>query len=544
MTVPALDGLNLKAESGGFYVLCGPSGGGKTTLLKLWKSELAPKGTQSGEILYKGRAPERLEARERACDIGFVMQDPDVQIVTDEVWHELAFGLENLGVPSTEIRTRVGEMANFFGITSWYREKTAVLSGGQKQLLNLAAVMVMDPRVILLDEPTAQLDPIAADHFISTLYRINRELGVTVVISEHRLQELFPIADRVWCLDGGKLVADGAPREVCASLAQRGSLASLPAAAQVFHLMKGTGECPLSVREGRTWLEQFHPVRAEAMSSADYDTAGKAKHPALELKDVWFRYERKNPDVLAGFSAQFEENSLTAILGGNGCGKTTALMVMAGVLKPYRGEVRWFGKRPDQYRSGDRHKSMVSYLPQAPGLVFLKDSVMEDWKLMLRDTERRDRADEIIRTLTGEIGVPETLWTRHPADLSGGELQKCALVKILLGQPKILLLDEPTKGLDSEAKAQLLELLGRLKAQGMTIVMVSHDVEFCARAADCCMMAFDGKLTEGQPPKRFFSSNRFYTTAAARMSRGWFVDCVTPEDLVCALGGEDLTHGS
>lgn len=547
MTVPALDGLSLKAESGGFYVLCGPSGGGKTTLLKLFKTELAPKGERTGEVLFNGRDPSEYDARERTCRVGFVMQDPDVQIVTDEVWHELAFGLENLGVPSTEIRTRVGEMANFFGITSWYREKTAVLSGGQKQLLNLASVMVMDPELILLDEPTAQLDPIAADHFISTLYRINRELGVTVVISEHRLQELFPIADRVWCLKDGKLAADGTPREVCAVLAQSGDLGSLPAAAQVFHMLNGTGECPLSVKDGRVWMESTGLSETGNKDSRSFDTSKpskKAENPALELRDVWFRYERKNPDVLAGFEASFEGNSLTAILGGNGCGKTTALMVMAGVLRPYRGEVRWFGKRPDQYKSGDRHKSMVSYLPQAPGLVFLKDSVLEDWKLMLRDTERKSREDEVIRTLAEEIGVPESIWTRHPADLSGGELQKCALVKILLGEPRILLLDEPTKGLDSGSKTQLLELLGRLKERGMTIVMVSHDVEFSARAADRCMLAFDGKLTEGVPPKRFFSSNRFYTTAAARLARGWFQDCVTPEDLADALRKEDATYGS
>ena len=542
MTVPALKDISLRAETGGFYVLCGPSGGGKTTLLKLWKSDLAPKGEQTGEILFKGKRPDTLDLRERSCGIGFVMQNPDVQIVTDEVWHELAFGLENLGVPSTEIRTRVGEMANFFGITSWYREKTAVLSGGQKQLLNLAAVMVMDPEVILLDEPTAQLDPIAADHFISTLFRINRELGVTVVISEHRLQELFPLADRVWYLDGGRLAADGTPREICPQMAEYGALDALPAAAQVFLRTKGRGECPMSVREGRKWMETtFSPASEKCAESAGAETAEGAA-VAMELKDVWFRYERKTPDVLSGFSAAFNEGRLTAILGGNGCGKTTAMMVMAGVLHPYKGVVKWFGKRPDQYKSGDRHRSMVSYLPQAPGLVFLKDTVLDDWKLMLRDTDRKGKADEIIRALAEEIGVPEDLWGRHPADLSGGELQKCALVKILLGEPRILLLDEPTKGLDSRSKAQLSELLTGLKSRGLTVVMVSHDVEFCAKAADTCMLAFDGKLTEGISPKRFFSTNRFYTTAAARISRGWFEDCVTPEDLAEELGRKERLH--
>lgn len=193
----ALDSVTLNIHAGDFVVVCGESGCGKTTLLKLLKRELAPAGEKNGSISYNELLQEELDPRVSAHEIGYVLQNPDNQIVTDKVWHELAFGLENLGIPTQVIRRRVGEMASYFGIQDWFRRNTDELSGGQKQLLNLAAVMVMQPKILILDEPTSQLDPIAAADFIATLQKLNRELGLTILLVEHRLEEVFPIADKV-----------------------------------------------------------------------------------------------------------------------------------------------------------------------------------------------------------------------------------------------------------------------------------------------------------------------------------------------------------
>ena len=215
---PALKQLNLTIEQGEFVVFCGVSGCGKTTLLKQLKQDLAPHGERSGRIFLNGQALDTLTERERAEKIGYVLQNPENQLVTDKVWHELAFGLENLGVEPSTIRRRVAEMANFFGIQGLFHHDTMHLSGGQKQLLNLASVMVMQPEVLILDEPTSQLDPIAATEFIQTLQKLNKELGLTILLVEHRLEEVYPLADRVVMLEQGKIIANGTPKDVATAL--------------------------------------------------------------------------------------------------------------------------------------------------------------------------------------------------------------------------------------------------------------------------------------------------------------------------------------
>ena len=208
-----ISNVNFEVSSGEFILVCGKSGCGKTTLLRLLKPSLAPYGTLCGNISFAGSPVSEYDDRAQAERIGFVMQNPDNQIVTDKVWHELAFGLESLGCKTPEIRTRVSEMASFFGIQDWFYKNVTELSGGQKQLLNLASVMVMQPSVLILDEPTSQLDPIAAQEFLNTLKKINRELGISVILSEHRLEDAFPLADRVIVMDGGKIIADDTPGE-------------------------------------------------------------------------------------------------------------------------------------------------------------------------------------------------------------------------------------------------------------------------------------------------------------------------------------------
>ena len=521
----SLDGVTLSIERGEYIVLCGKSGSGKTTLLRQLKSVLAPHGKRSGEILFNGVSLEQVSQRDQSAKIGYVMQNPDDQIVTDKVWHELAFGLESLGCDQKTMRARVAEMACYFGIADWFHRDVANLSGGQKQLLNLASIMAMQPEVLILDEPTSQLDPIAASDFLNTVRKINIELGTTVIITEHRLEDIFPYADRAIVMDGGKVIADDTPRNIGKLLhAQKNDMfAAMPTPVRVFYGAQGEGDCPLTVREGRTWLSKTYPEpKVNAMEVAELDE--EIDDPALSLKELWFRYEKDSPDVLRGVSAEVPKGALYAIVGGNGAGKSTTLKAICGICKPYRGKVKVFGKPVEKYKASELFGGCLAMLPQDPKSLFVKKTVREDLAEMTKDEKKIAEIASIC-----EI---DNLLDSHPYDLSGGEQQRSALAKVLLTDPKLLLLDEPTKGIDSFFKEKLADILCKLKNQGITIVMVSHDVEFCARYADMVSMFFDGQILTTDTPRRFFGNNSFYTTAANRMSRHVFSMAVTAEDVV------------
>ena len=521
-----LSGVNFSVEKGEYVVLCGASGSGKTTLLRHLKSVLTPYGQRSGEILFDGKPLDSVSQLEQAAKIGFVMQDPDDQIVTDKVWHELAFGLEAVGTDPKTMRLRVAEMASYFGIQSWFHKDVATLSGGQKQLLNLASIMAMQPEVLILDEPTSQLDPIAASDFLNTVRKINIELGTTIVITEHRLEDIYHAADRVVVMERGCVAANGDPRTVGALLRRQGSpmLAALPTPVRVFFSADGEGTCPLTVREGRTWLTKTFADRKLTDTEPEMEpvmTTGEA--PALKLKEVWFRYEKDSPDVLQSMDLTVPQGSIFAIVGGNGAGKSTTLKTIAGICKPYRGSVEIFGKNIKKYKAGELFRDCVGMLPQDPKSLFVKRTVREELEEMNGEGEK-------IREIA-ELCQISHLMDNHPYDLSGGEQQRTALAKVLLTEPRLLLLDEPTKGLDNFFKIRLAEMLCKLKERGITIVMVSHDVEFCAEYADLVSMFFDGQILTTDTPRRFFGQNSFYTTAANRMSRCVFRNAVTADDV-------------
>jgi energy-coupling factor transport system ATP-binding protein len=522
----SLHDVSLTIHKGEYVVLCGKSGSGKTTLLRHLKSVLAPHGKKNGEILFNGIPMQQVSQRDQSAKIGYVMQNPDDQIVTDKVWHELAFGLESLGVDQKTMRARVSEMACYFGIADWFHRDVANLSGGQKQLLNLASIMAMQPEVLILDEPTSQLDPIAASDFLNTVRKINIELGTTVIITEHRLEDIFPYADRAIVMDSGKVIADDTPRKIGKLLWEQGNdmFAAMPTPVRVFYGAGGEGDCPLTVREGRNWLSKaFTEVPRIAEFSAK-PMEDEIEKPALSLKELWFRYEKDSPDILRGVSAEVPVGSLYAIVGGNGAGKSTTLKAICGICKPYRGSVKVFGKPINKYKSSELFGGCLAMLPQDPKSLFVKKTVREDLEEMTKN-----------KTLINEIAATcqiESLLGSHPYDLSGGEQQRAALAKVLLTQPKLLLLDEPTKGIDSFFKETLAIILCKLKEQGVTIVMVSHDVEFCAKYADQVSMFFDGQILTTDTPRRFFGANSFYTTAANRMSRHVFRNAVTAEDVI------------
>ena len=520
-----IDDLSLAVQPGEFLVLCGPSGCGKSTLLRQLKTVLTPHGIRSGEVFFEGNLLEKLDQKIQSEKIGFVLQSPDNQIVTDKVWHELAFGLESLGYDTPTIRRRVAEMASFFGIETWFYKNVTELSGGQKQLLNLASVMAMQPSVLILDEPTSQLDPIAATDFLATLGKINRELGTTIILTEHRLEDAFPLASRVAVMDRGRLICTGTPSEVGAMLKDRGHsmFLAMPTAMRVWAAVENDMPCPVTVREGRDWLTAFAEQRPLKSLPAE-QICRCSDETVIETRDLWFKYEKDAPDVVRGLSLTVKKGEFLALLGGNGTGKTTSLKLMAGLLKAYRGEV---------YTKGS-----VGVLPQNPQTLFVKKSVREDLLEILKDRKLEREEQEANAAYAVRLCRLEELLDRHPYDLSGGEQQRAALAKVLLLDPEILLLDEPTKGLDAEFKQVFAEILQVLLRRGVTILMVSHDIEFCARYAHRCALFFDGSIVTEATPRTFFSGNNFYTTSANRMARTLLPDCVTPEDVIAACGGE------
>ena len=547
----ALTEISLDIKEGTLNVICGRSGCGKSTLLRQMKSVLAPHGERKGMIFYKGKPLAELEHRTQSKEIGFVMQNPDNQIVTDKVWHELAFGLESLGYDNATIRLRVAEMASYFGIHSWFYREVKELSGGQKQLLNLAAIMAMHPSLLILDEPTSQLDPIAASDFLETVKKINRDIGTTVIITEHRLQDIIPFADKVFVMDQGKLITEGTPGEIGLELKRR-EHGMVPM--QIFASVDSNLACPLTVSDGRMWMQEYlnlHPevVRGREIREAQAEETqnrkqgkNKKEKPAIEVKEVWFRYEKESADVIRDLSFQVKKGEFYAVVGGNGTGKSTTLSLLCRIRAPYRGKIILDGQDIRKFSDRELYNGYLGVLPQNPQSLFLKKTVLEDLYSVIGGKKektspeypinmKKEKAIEGIVSLTHLEGLLE----RHPYDLSGGEQQRLALAKVLLLRPKILLMDEPTKGMDAEYKEELGEILKKLQQHGITIFMISHDVEFVAEYADRVGLFFEGNIVTNKETREFFAGNSFYTTAANRMARQFFPGAVTGRDVVKCL---------
>ena len=563
----ALDEVSFTAEQSEFVVLCGKSGCGKSTLLRHLKKNLIPYGEVSGKVFYCGQDVTELDDCINAAQIGFVQQNPDNQLVTDKVWHELAFGLESLGLDNQSIKRRVAEMASFFDIQTWFRKNVSELSGGQKQLLNLASIMVMQPKVLILDEPTSQLDPIAASEFLKTVYRINRELGTTVIISEHRLEELFTMADKVMVMDKGRIIACDEPWNIGKYLGGNSTedrhpmfygmpsvmkIYSACRAASVPGFMRNEKEfSPLTIREGRLWLEQIAEnynipeVDSSVLRDGDKVRQKLIKNDAdeiINIKNLWFRYNKDSGDVLRGLNISVRRGELFCLLGGNGVGKSTTLKAISGNVTAQSGSITVDGLKVKKDNFKELFHNRLAMLPQNPQALFTEITAEEELLEALHfsgfsDEEKATRIEEMLERM--EISH---LRKSHPYDLSGGEQQRLALGKILLLEPKILLLDEPTKGLDPFFKITLAGVLRRLTEDGVTIFMVSHDVEFCAEYADRCAMFFDGDIVSVGSPKEFFAGNNFYTTSANRIARKWLPEAVTWEEV--AAWAEQVTTGS
>ena len=557
----ALRDAELHVRQGEFVVVLGRSGCGKTTLLRQLKPSVTPVGKKKGQIFFDGEDIGGLDDKTAASQIGFVWQDVDAQLVTDKVWHELAFGLESLGYDNGYVRRRVAEMCSFFGLGDIFHRKVMELSGGQKQLVNLASVMAMSPKVLILDEPTSQLDPIAANDFINSLVRINRELGTTIVMTEHRLEDVLPVCSRSVVMESGSIIYDGDVRGFAESVRtqriDRGLYLSMPASVQIYMGLEkdSVKQLPLTVPDAREWLTDYDrkfrenggvPVVPGKMNretdegvncfgnqagkcdkdqgtaiSQEYARCRAEHHVVCSLDDVSFRYERNTGDVLRQVSLDIYENEILMINGSNGCGKSTMLSLIAHVYRPYSGKLRI------------AKNLKTGMLPQNPELLFTRRSVRDE----LIDAKDRQQLAEIVRFCR-----IEELLDRHPYDLSGGEKQRLALAKVLIADPDILLMDEPTKGLDNGFKMQLADMLRKLQKRGKTIVVVSHDIEFCAVAGDRVALLFDGEVATVGDVRSYMSDNNFFTTAASRISRNVLDGAVTVQDVLAAYGADlDVT---
>jgi len=576
---PVLSDINIDISSGEFVIIMGSSGSGKTTLLKMLKRNMIPAGRYSGRVYIYGKEADKLTDRENAAGIGYVSQDPDNQIVTDKVWHELAFGLENLGMDNVTIRKKVAEMSEYFGITGWYDKEVSKLSGGQKQILNLASVMVMQPGILLLDEPTANLDPLAAIRFLDVVKRINQELGVTVVMVEHNLEHIYADADRIIAIDKGRVAANSSPKKAAADIIAAGSflIEGLPVASRLYsgynkkngnsvvsynnvnidsnnkdnHIL--LDEIPLTVKEGRRWYVNYKKVYGKDIIKdkdkinnfagksiindkvikkdvleEDNITGNKNKkrigfikknnlenkssrkntdnieNTVCQLKNVSYSYNKKLPYIIDGVDVSFKEGRITAILGGNGAGKSTMLKLIAGIIKPVCGKII--------------SNKRIIMLPQDPKAVFTEVSVEEELAEVLMDKGNgiynnmpMEDKREIVEQIIEEFGLND-IRKNNPYDISGGQQEKLAIAKVLLLKPEVLLLDEPTNGLDPYFKKTLGKLLKKINADGVTIIIVSHDLEFIDSFCDDVIMLFDRKVAAQDSTHKFLRDNMFYTT--------------------------------
>ena len=538
----ALNNINFSIDEGDFVLICGESGCGKSTLLRHLKPELSPHGQVSGDIYYYSQKINDYSSKQLASEIVYVLQNPDSQIVTDKVWHELAFGLENMGLDTQSIRLRVAEMASFFGIQGWFRKNVNDLSGGQKQLLNLASIMAMQPKILILDEPTSQLDPIAAKDFIDTLVRINKELSTTIIMTEHNLEDIYSVCDKVIVMEDGKVICNDTNYKVVDILSgdkNHKMFKSLPTPSKIYNqlngYLEGASKSPLTVKDCRQWLnDSIDEVTITKLddTETEINISKKDREIAIELKDVYFQYNKISEPTIRDLSFKVYKGEIYSILGGNGTGKSTTLSLVARQRKPQRGKIFINNIEMKKYNNKSLYENNLALLPQNPQSLFVFETVREDLEeVLILQNKDREYIDKEVKRVSKLLDI-EHLLEHHPYDLSGGELQKAGMAKVMLLNPKIILLDEPTKGLDAYCKEEIGKMLMKLRDMGVTIVVVSHDIEFSARYSDRCAMFFDGSIVSEGTPREFFLGNNFYTTVSNRIARNIFEDTLIYEDVV------------
>ena len=532
-TVPALDKISFRIAPGEFVLITGRSGSGKTTLLRALKPSLSFEGEYSGSRLFFGKDPASFPAVEEAQNIGFVLQNPDFQAVTHTVRSELAFGLENLGFDTPTIRMRTAEAAAYFGLEDIFDQPLSTLSGGKLQLVCLASIIALHPKAILLDEPLSQLDPMTCDSFIGALRRLSLENAITVILSEHRLEKVLPVADRIFVMEDGKLTFDARPCDITKKELEKNDFlkAGVPSSARI---VAGLGMEPgsaLNVRDAKRLLDSVFPNEPAYKRIEREQNGAETAPPAVELKNVTFSYD-ESKRVLNGFTLTVGQNRFVGILGANAAGKTTMLRLMGGIYRSYAGKIALFGRNIKKYSDKELFRGTVALLPQKVHMLFAGNTVEEDLRRVLDTVDLpKEEKEELFSRTVGFFSL-ETLLSRHPYDISQGEMQRAAFCMAMLRRPKLLLLDEPTKGMDALFKRELGEKIRSLVKGGMTVVAVSHDSEFCAEYCDECAFICDGICSKPCPSGNFFSDNFFYTTEANKISRHIFENAVTETEVL------------
>lgn len=581
----SLDDINLEINYGDFVLLCGPSGCGKTTLLTNLKKELMPAGRRSGEIRFDGKIIQDFDDVSSACEIGYLFQNPDSQIVTDTVIQEIAFPLENIGLPTEEIRNRISEIVAFFGINDILHKNVNELSGGQKQLVNLCSLLVLRPKVLLLDEPMSQLDPIASYEFLSIVRRLNEEFSITVIMSEHKGDSIFPFIDKAVFLKDGKIEFVDNAHRICKDVIDDEIFENyLPAVTKIYNSLLAKYpslsklNTPLSIREGRRCLNTIHDDLIKISAGVDdcenfehdylhhsnkkYHSQEKSgilekisfsrnKNALIMMDGIYFAYEKEKL-ILKNIDFDLEKGDFVSLIGGNGVGKSTFLQLLVGILKPIKGKV--------SYKKGIN----LAYVHQNPLIHFSKDNVKEEFLESIIESNlfnksnidfNKEAYDNLLKLDNDEFIESEILnelefdsirfkfkdlieffdicdlIDKHPYDCSGGEQQKIVIVKALLQNADVLILDEPTKGLDPISSKALANILNSLKNNGLTILMTSHDLDFVADNCQRCLMLFDRDIQIDDDPKVIFAENNFYTTFTNRMVKDYVPEIVTLDDL-------------
>ncbi|ADL07131.1 ABC transporter related protein [Thermosediminibacter oceani DSM 16646] len=527
---PALKDVNMSIEEGEFLLVTGGSGSGKSSLARVLAG-LIPGfsgGRISGSVFFRGKDIEQIDRRTMAGEVGIVFQDPEKQLVKTSVEAEIAFGLENLGLPQQEMARRVAEVMSFLGLADLRREFTAKLSGGQKQKLALAAVLAMQPSVLILDEPTSQLDPVAAEDFLNVVKRLNEDMGLTVILIEQRLERCFHLADKVLIMEDGRIRFEGTPEQV----ARRAAFCEnpfIPPVARFFGKV-GFNTIPVTVKDGRRMLKQnFNPAPGNfSMSSSE---GMHEREPLIRMEGVWFTYP-DGREALQDINLEICAGELVAVIGPNGSGKSTLLKNMAGLLKPGRGRVIMMGNKQPKSATRTTWDPSVGYLSQNPNDYLFQDTVEEELLYTLKNfgIASNGAVDEIIEKLS--LGDFRRV---NPRDLSYGERQRVALASVLVTGPKLLLLDEPTKGLDYRLKSDLGEVLAEFCRQGAAVVLTTHDVEFAAKYASRVIMLFCGRVICDGPVHQVLSDSIFYSTQIGRMCRGFADGILTPEEALAVF---------
>ena len=505
----SVENIQLQVNEGEFVVLCGPSGSGKSTLLKLLKKELTPKGTLEGNILFYGEPLQHIEEQSLVQQIAIVMQDPDYQIVFDDTMQELVFGLENIGLSTIEMKKRVAELVHYFSAQQLLEQKPSLMSGGQKQTVNLLSALLLKPKLLLLDEPTAQLDPIAAKKFITMLKQLNEETGMTIIMAEHHTEQLFEVADKMVLLERGKVIHEGTAQEIVKPLLKANSLYYIYVPETVRYLYEKKllqhKQIPFNLKASKKLLPQIVP------RISINQTHRPNSEQIIECCEVYTQYTKNSPFILKKFSVSIYEGEIFALLGSNGSGKSTWLKSLIGSIPVVRCKISLFGKTKWKQRELMQH---IRYLPQNPKMYFTQDTIEDEMQMLVKQF---NVSETIIDHLLKSYQI-EHLRNRHPHDCSGGELQRAAIACLQIGNPKVLLLDEPTKGIDPIHKQRLIEMLKQLQ-QNVTIVCVTHDIQFVAQCANRCGILFNGEVTAIGSTNSVLKENYFYTTALNRLTK-------------------------